>query len=73
MAKSKVIEDAKKKAALNNNLSTTPSPSNEEPEEVKMRFKNHKKSYLCGRTLTKMIQIPCCCKRSRKGTRTIHT
>ena len=43
MAKSKVIEDAKKIAAANNNPSTAPSSSNEESEEITVRCKKRKK------------------------------
>ena len=43
MAKSKVIEDAKKIAEVKDNPSTTPSSSNEDPEEVTVRCKKCKK------------------------------
>ena len=64
MAKSKVIEDAKKIAAVNNDPSTAPSSSNEEPEEVTVRCKKHKKE---SSSLTKMIQIPQLLQQKQKG------
>ena len=46
MAKSKVIEDTKKIAEVNNNPSTGPSSSNEEPEEVTVRCEMRKNTVI---------------------------